>query len=565
MTEEQNKTTPIQGLAPAQAVAETAKSVTKFTAEDAHEVRLPSPSAVNYMVSVANLLLDSTLITPDMGKTVEQIKSNAIAKMLVGLDFEMSPMESLQEIDIVRNRVFMRYPRLMAALDKKGLKPRWIERSNEKCSIGVTRPGREEEVYSYTIEDARMAGLVSSGSQYVLRPRVMLSARAISEAYRMTGGKSNVYTPEEKQEIVETDLHENGQPAEPENRYTVGRKPAPGSDAEFAAAGKAAAEAKRETKPPVAETKPATDETKAPPPPAVTVAAVAHETKPCSCVAPNCMFLEDGKLPAGRTCREGHDTAPPPPPVVAASAPEPEAKPGPQLVPEDPGAALRKRVLAGLEELTDNYKQQAPKTVMSKFNNFFRGVLGVTNLPKDPQVFLDMLPALKAAITADPDAFWKDPAGAGRIEAQDRATITEKLAEWKWSPAMMGVVLRAKYFLGLTGTDVCEYIVMHELPKAPAAAAEAFLKMAAVSRETYRIKPIAKWGQMSYDELLNQIEARLEKPIGEFTEKELVSMIETAERTMAEEVKKQAAAERTESPTVGQEPEQEGLPWDTEA
>lgn len=566
-----------QAVTPAQAVPDAARSVTKFTAEDAHEVRLPSPSAVNYMVSVANLLLDSTLITPDMGKTVEQVKSNAIAKMLVGLDFEMSPMESLQEIDIVRNRVFMRYPRLMAALDKKGLKPRWVERTNEKCSLAVTRPGREEEVYEYTIEDAKMAGLVSSGSQYVLRPRVMLSARAISEAYRMTGGKSNVYTPEEKQEITENDLRENGQPAangaESENRFTVGRKPAPdaGSNAEFAAAGKAAAV---ETKPVVVETAAVKEEAAKPEPETkpVQTEAVATEsrTKVCGCSAGSCMILEDGKIPHGRFCREGRTLGMP------AQTAEPAAEPvtEPANVAEDPDAAYRKKVFDALQALTDLYPKAAPKTVMAQYNKFFRSVLGVTGkLPGDPAVYEGLIPAVRATVVSDPDAFWKDPAGAGRVEAEDRKFIAEKLGEWKWNTGLMPLVLKVKYFFGILGVDVCEYIEKtQELTKVAPAAAEAFLRMATVSREVYRVIPLAKWSTLSYDELLKHMEEKMEKPVEQFTEKQFIGLVEIGEKSMAEATAAASAPKpelaKAASPTAGQTdkaPNAEPLLWDTEA
>lgn len=204
------------------------KSVTKFTAEHGREVGLPSPEAVNYMMSVANLLLNSSLITGDMGTTPEKVKANALAKMLVGHELQMQPMEALQDIDIVRGKVFVRYPQLINQIILRGFKWKWVERSNERAALEVTRPGQEPELFEFTIADAKMAGLTGGDSQYAKRPRVMLSARVVSEAYRMTGGRSNVYAPEEKSEVLASEPNEPESQAAPENgtQFKVGRKSA---------------------------------------------------------------------------------------------------------------------------------------------------------------------------------------------------------------------------------------------------------------------------------------------------------------------------------------------------
>ncbi len=73
-----------------------------------------------------------------------------------------------------------------------------------------------------------MAGLIYGDSQYTKRPRVMLSARVVSEAYRMTGGRSNVYTPEERQEVIAAEPNEPESQAAPEKgpEFKVGRRSA---------------------------------------------------------------------------------------------------------------------------------------------------------------------------------------------------------------------------------------------------------------------------------------------------------------------------------------------------
>lgn len=213
-------------LQPAEAVPETGKAVTKFGAEHGREVGLPSPQAINFMVSTANLVLNSSLVTADMGTTVEQIKANAIAKMLVGHELGIGAIQSLRDVDIVKGRIFVRYPQLIAQMLKLKFKLKWVERTHTRAALLVTPPEdypMMEELFEFTIEDAKMAKLTEptrngEPSQYTKRPRVMLASRVVSEAYRMMGGGANIYTTEERQEIVESLRHQEEPPADPEVR-----------------------------------------------------------------------------------------------------------------------------------------------------------------------------------------------------------------------------------------------------------------------------------------------------------------------------------------------------------
>lgn len=477
----------------------------------------------------------------------------------------------------------------LSLLLNKGFKCKVLQSDEKIAEWWLQRPDASFEFQdSFTIEEARTLDLLKKPNWKY--PKDMLRWRALMRVARIVSADllGGMHLPDEIE--LEADLNGNYSlpaPSEPENRFTVGRKPAPGSDAEFSQAARSAASAdehnamlamqKGETKPAPVETPQPKEETpevkptpKASSPETAKPASPNAGPKACGCVAPACMMLEDGKITAGRFCREGRTLGASTEPIA-----EPVAQsPSQQVVPDDPATTLRKQVIGMLTAMTDNYSEHPPKTVMSKFNNFFRGALGVKDLPKDPQTFQGLIPALKAAITSDKDAFWKDPTGAGRIEAEDRKFIAEKLTAWKWNVALMPLILKVKYFFLVTGVDVCDYIEKsHELTKVAPAAAEAFLKMAAISREAYRVKPIAKWSKLGYDELLQHMQEKMEKPIEQFTEKELVGLIKIGESTMAEETNKdKAPAPPVTKPEVGPvsgqttaEPEQGGLPWDTEA
>lgn len=583
MAEEQSK--------PAPAEVPAGEALMKYSEADMQSVGLPSPGALNAL----SVFCKSMTGTPFLPRSFAD-KGNAagtlLAVVLTGREMGFTPMQSLRAFWLSPDgRLGMYGDAMMAAMLSKGFQPDFEKLDNEVAILVTRRPNFPVYRSEFTIEDAKRAGIYQKDkSVWPKYPKAMLKARVIGDTFRTLGpdlGGGQMYT---KEEIIDMEPDElgafspAGNGAEPENRFTVGRKPPAGSDAEFSAAGKAAAvETKAapvetvEAVKPVVETvavepekKPPVVETAKQEEPADTPAADAPRTKACSCVAPACMMLEDGALPGGRFCREGRTLGMVQEPTPAETAPA--AATGPQLVQDDAALTLRKQVLGQLNILTDHYKAQSPKTVMSKFNNFFRGVLSVQTLPKDPETFMGLLPALEAAIIADKDAFWKDPTGAGRIESEDRKFIAEKIEAWKWSPAMMALVFKVKYKFGAIAADICEYIeTTHKLGAVSPAAAEAFLKMAAVSNEVFRIKPLAKWSQTGYDELLSQMEQRLEKPVDQFTAKELVGMIEIGEKTMAQETasEKSAPAAVEPSPTVGQTKpatagEQEAL-WDTEA
>lgn len=225
-------------LVPAQAVPESAKAVTKFTKDHANEIGLPSPESINFMTSVANLLTRSALITPDMGNDPETIKANAIAKMLVGRGLGITdPMQALQDIYIVKGKIFVGYPQMIGIMLRKGFQLEWKERTATRACLMVTPPPSYPmmaEEFEYTLEDAKKAGLVRQGSQYEMRPRVMLSARVVSEAYRSTGGGS-VYDPGEREDIDMVHDGDGGYhaspppPAKEENPFTVTAAPKPAS------------------------------------------------------------------------------------------------------------------------------------------------------------------------------------------------------------------------------------------------------------------------------------------------------------------------------------------------
>ncbi len=460
-------------LQPAKAVPETMKAVTKFTAEHAREVGLPSPEAVNYMMSIANMLLSSALITQDMalpdseigrlrgmGYTPEQItefrdkyvRSNAMAKMLVGHEMSIDPMAALQDIDIVKGKIFVRYPQLIDQMIRKGFTVKWVERTNERAAIEVARPGIDAETFEFTIQDAKQAGLTETKEgkegMYQKRPRVMLSARAASEAYRMTGGRGNVYTPEEKDEIFNSTTAEPSESdkkraeviaARDDMKVALKPKPEPSPVVEI-------------TKDPQpAQTEPITAQ--------YAIHRVFHTGGGGERVIPTDEIRpkreEDANLRAQALANETNS----PYEVVEVSAsgevqtkqrfnpptrmPEkPQEKP--QVEPEhskpviEPSEAsdAKKALMARLNALAKTLALPI-KTAGSRFNAFFAGWFGcgLKELPKDPAEYQVAVEELESCINADVNEFNSGPEEAGKRRARWAKEVRNFLdGQWPKNP-----------------------------------------------------------------------------------------------------------------------------------
>lgn len=115
-------------------------------------------------------------------------QAQAIVKVLAGREYGLGPFASMTGIHIVEGK-----PSLSAHLMALGIKKsgrydyRVLEHSNNHCTIVFREKDGEkwEEIgrSTYTIEDARQAGLAGKGN-WQKYARSMLFARALSEGYR---------------------------------------------------------------------------------------------------------------------------------------------------------------------------------------------------------------------------------------------------------------------------------------------------------------------------------------------------------------------------------------------
>jgi hypothetical protein len=121
----------------------------------------------------------------------EDIKdvAQAIVKVLAGREIGLSPLESMMNLYIVKNRVAASSKVISSLIKKSKVYDYRIEKiDNEECSISFLKISVEGEekllgVSTFTIKDAAKAGIVNKDN-WKNYPKNMLFARAISNGAR---------------------------------------------------------------------------------------------------------------------------------------------------------------------------------------------------------------------------------------------------------------------------------------------------------------------------------------------------------------------------------------------
>lgn len=129
----------------------------------------------------------------------------AMALMMICNSEGLHPMQALRRYHIVDGKPSMRADAMLAEFQERGGKVEWIERSDERAEAVFAAPGAKPEKVSWSIQQARNAGLASK-DVWRKYPRQMLSARVTSEGVRlvMPSIVVGIYTPEEVQDFDDT-------------------------------------------------------------------------------------------------------------------------------------------------------------------------------------------------------------------------------------------------------------------------------------------------------------------------------------------------------------------------
>jgi hypothetical protein len=127
--------------------------------------------------------------------------AQAVVRILAGRELGFGPIASMTGIFLVKGRITLS-ANLMAAAIRRSAKYNYNIKhlDDTRCEIAISRGRDVIGVSTFTIEDAKRAGL-TSGANWRSYPKNMLFARAISNATRwfapdLLGGEP-VYSPDE--------------------------------------------------------------------------------------------------------------------------------------------------------------------------------------------------------------------------------------------------------------------------------------------------------------------------------------------------------------------------------
>ncbi len=126
--------------------------------------------------------------------------------MLMGRELEVSPMIALTNISVINGKPCIEAKLMLALVFRKypTAHYRMVESSSTRAVIELGRPGQKPSIFTWTIQDAKTAGLTSKDT-WNKYPTDMLMARVISRAVRQMYPEvvlNAPYTPEEMETVT---------------------------------------------------------------------------------------------------------------------------------------------------------------------------------------------------------------------------------------------------------------------------------------------------------------------------------------------------------------------------
>ena len=145
------------------------------------------------MLSMGNELVRTGFL-PDHIKNGAQ----AAAIILAGRELGMPPMRALRSIFLVKGKITESADSQLARFKSDGGRAKFTTLDDTRAVLWLKHPNGDEHTESFTMEDAKRAGLVSSG-MYSKFSKAMLRSRAITAGLKSIGweGGAGAYDPDE--------------------------------------------------------------------------------------------------------------------------------------------------------------------------------------------------------------------------------------------------------------------------------------------------------------------------------------------------------------------------------
>ena len=127
-------------------------------------------------------------------------EAQAIVKIQAGAEMGLPPFYAMTKIYIVQGRLMVGAEAMGAMVKRsKRYDYRLTTYTDQTVAIQFTDNGKDVFLSSFSIEDARKAGLVKPGSGWEKFPRAMIMSKALSQGARIVCPEviSGAYTPED--------------------------------------------------------------------------------------------------------------------------------------------------------------------------------------------------------------------------------------------------------------------------------------------------------------------------------------------------------------------------------
>ena len=132
----------------------------------------------------------------------ETTQPQAMAIIQAGKEMGLQPLQSLRSMSFIRGRLTMSVQLQLAMAKQKGVKIVEMEEEEGYCKVTLQKD-EEHITCTYTIEDAKKAGLIRADGPYDKYRRQMLRWRAIGDCLRIISPDSimGLLSPEEAESI----------------------------------------------------------------------------------------------------------------------------------------------------------------------------------------------------------------------------------------------------------------------------------------------------------------------------------------------------------------------------
>lgn len=118
-------------------------------------------------------------------KSDDEVLAKALTIAWKGRELGIPPLYALSSITVIKGKPALSAELMLSLVLRKypTANPQFLVKEGS-CSVTMTRPGGAPQTFTFTLDDAKKAGLLRPGSPWEKYPRAMLRARVTSEACR---------------------------------------------------------------------------------------------------------------------------------------------------------------------------------------------------------------------------------------------------------------------------------------------------------------------------------------------------------------------------------------------